>query len=581
MSTCQKCTYCSGKADNQRMETRRLELLAELSRLGSMRAVADALGTTTSTVSQQLAALAREMGTQLTEPDGRRVRLTPAGRLLAEHAVTILAEVEAARRDLSPGAEPVGTLRVAGFATAIRSYLLPVIAGVAASHPRIHVLIREHEPAEALQLLAADRADLALTYDYNLAPAATDPAITLSPLWTALWGLGVPEHEAADGGTAPEVFARFRARDWIGNSRNTADEDVIRTLASMAGFTPRITHRADSLDLVQDMITAGLGVGLLPLGHPVRPGVRLLPLAGPGIELRAYAAARRGRLSWPPLALVVSLLRQASRQATRGLGHSPPVVRDDELDLGEGADAGDRAADDKGLHRLRALEGVDRLQVHHVPHDLVVEQDAVPAEHVAGLGGDPAGLAGVVHLRQPGHRGGQAACFGQAADLQAVQLHRGEVGQHLHQPLLDDLKAGQRLAELAPLLRVPQGRVVGGGRVAERRPGAGAPGGGEYPGRVLERAGTGQPVPGRHPHLVQRDLGLPHRAQRYLPLDDPGLVAGCAFLHHEGVDLSVFGVPGPHADQGGDAAKADPPLAAVQHPAVAVRAGRGFQGDRV
>jgi DNA-binding transcriptional LysR family regulator len=312
--------------DNQRMETRRLELLAELSRLGSMRAVAGALGTTTSTVSQQLAALAGELGTQLTEPDGRRVRLTPAGRLLAERAVTILAEVEAARRDLAPGAEPAGTLRVAGFTTAIRSYLLPVIAGLAASHPRIHVLIREHEPAEARQLLAADQADLALTYDHNLAPAATDPAITPSLLWTALWGLGVPAHEPADDGTAPEVFARFRARDWIGNSRNTADEDVIRTLASMAGFTPRITHRADSLDLVQDMITAGLGVGLLPLGHPVRPGVRLLPLTGPRIELRAYAVARPGRLSWPPLAPVINRLHQASRQATRDLKRSPPAT---------------------------------------------------------------------------------------------------------------------------------------------------------------------------------------------------------------------------------------------------------------
>jgi DNA-binding transcriptional LysR family regulator len=188
------------------------------------------------------------------------------------------------------------------------------------------VLIREHEPDEALQLLAADQADLALTYDYNLAPAAAGPAITPSRLWTALWGLGVPEHEAADDGTAAEVFARFRASDWIGNSRNTADEDVIRTLASMAGFTARITHRADSLDLVQDMITAGLGVGLLPLGRPVQPGVRLLPLTGPRIELRAYAAARRGRLSWPPLALVISLLRQASRQATRDLEQSPSAV---------------------------------------------------------------------------------------------------------------------------------------------------------------------------------------------------------------------------------------------------------------
>jgi DNA-binding transcriptional LysR family regulator len=300
------------------METRRLELLAELSRLGSMRAVAEALGTTTSTVSQQIAALAREMGTPLIEPHGRRVRLTPAGRRLAEHAVTILAAVESARLDLMPGTEPNGTVRVAGFATAIRTVLLPVISGLAASHPQVRVMIREHEPAEALQLLATDLADLALTYDYNLAPAAADdPAIRRMPLWTVRWALGVPAREtAARGGTTLEEFARFRAHDWIGNSRNTADEDVIRTVASMAGFTPRITHQADSLELVQDMITAGLGVGLLPAGQAASPRIRLIPLNGPRVELRAYAAARHGHLSWPPLALMIRLLRRASRAVT-------------------------------------------------------------------------------------------------------------------------------------------------------------------------------------------------------------------------------------------------------------------------
>ena len=293
------------------METRRLELLAELSRLGSMRAVADVLGTTTSTVSQQLAVLAREMGTPLLEPAGRRVRLTPAGHRLAEHATTILAAVEAAQLDLQPGAEPNGTLRVAGFATAIRGYLLPVLTGLAASHPRVRVLVREHEPAEALRLLATDEADLALVYDYNLAPAPVDQATHSTPLWTARWGLGVPAGEPASGATTLQVFARFRGHDWIGNSRNSADEDVIRTLAAMAGFTPRITHQADSLDLVQDMITAGLGVGLLPVGYPTRPKVRFLPLAAPQVELRAYAAARHGRLNWPPLTLVSGLLQRA------------------------------------------------------------------------------------------------------------------------------------------------------------------------------------------------------------------------------------------------------------------------------
>jgi DNA-binding transcriptional LysR family regulator len=312
-------TFRSGNLDNQSVETRRLELLAELSRLGSMRAVADVLGTTTSTVSQQIAVLAREMGTPLIEPHGRRVRLTPAGRRLAEHAVTILAAVEAAQHDLGPAAQPSGTLRIAGFATAMRAFLLPVIASLATSQPQVHVLIREHEPAETVQLIAADQVDLGLTYDYNLAPAAGDPAIRSTPLWTARWGLGVPAHQYAGDGTTLEVFARFRTHNWIGNSRNTADEDVIRTLASMAGFTPRITHQADSLDLVQDMIAAGLGVGLLPLGQATHPRVRLLPLTAPHIELRAYALARHGRLNWPPLALVTRLLQHASqREATQG-----------------------------------------------------------------------------------------------------------------------------------------------------------------------------------------------------------------------------------------------------------------------
>src|SRR3954453_7822288 len=127
------------------VDPRRLELLLELSRLGSMREVGEAMHVTTSTVSQQLAALAREAGTPLTEPDGRRVRLTPAGRRLADHAVTILAAIEAARLDLDPAAEPKGAGRVAGFATAMRRSLLPLVDKLRSGHPDVLLRILEHE----------------------------------------------------------------------------------------------------------------------------------------------------------------------------------------------------------------------------------------------------------------------------------------------------------------------------------------------------------------------------------------------------------------------------------------------------
>lgn len=291
------------------MDVRRLRLLLELSRLGSMREVADELGLTTSTVSQQISALSREAGVPLLEPDGRRVRLTPAGRRLADHAVTILAAVDAARLDLDPGAEPAGTVRVGGFATAMVRSLLPVVDDLAVTHPDVRVVLHEYEPLEAFDLLARDDLDLALVYDYDLAPLSTPADVVSTPLWTAPWGLGVPADEAPAG---PPDLAAYADRPWIVNSRHTADEGALRTLASRAGFAPLVTHRIDSLDLVAELVAAGFGVALLPLGRSFA-GVAVVPLPGPGTLLRAYAVVRRGRDAWPPLRLLLDRLAGAAQ----------------------------------------------------------------------------------------------------------------------------------------------------------------------------------------------------------------------------------------------------------------------------
>ena len=156
--------------------------------------------------------------------------------------------------------------------------------------------------------------DLALTYDYDLAPAAFDRTLDASPLWSAPWRLGVPADGPTPTGAARQVFRGIAGHDWVVNSRNTADEDVVRTVASMAGFEPRVTHRVDSLDLVGELIAAGLGVALLPHAEAAPKGVALLPLHDPDVRLRSYAVTRRGREAWPPLALVLDRLRARTRQ---------------------------------------------------------------------------------------------------------------------------------------------------------------------------------------------------------------------------------------------------------------------------
>src|SRR4051812_4363345 len=221
------------------MDTRRLTLLVDLERLGSMRAVAAERRLTTSTVSQQIAALGRDLGVPLTEPEGRRVRLTPAGRRLVEHAHNILGAVDAARRDLEPDAEPAGVIRVAGFASAIASELVPIVEGLEQTHPMLRLQVSEFEPRESLALLATDETDLALVYDYDLAPAAWPPGLNVRGLGTVRFGLGVPDL----GPSTPPRVVDYANSAWVVNSRHIADEQVVRTLTSLAGFYPRIEHR--------------------------------------------------------------------------------------------------------------------------------------------------------------------------------------------------------------------------------------------------------------------------------------------------------------------------------------------------
>jgi hypothetical protein len=63
--------------------------------------------------------------------------------------------------------------------------------------------VHEHEPAEALALLASDDVDLALTYDCNLAPASADTTLDCVPLWSIAWSLGVPHARRAGCAATP------------------------------------------------------------------------------------------------------------------------------------------------------------------------------------------------------------------------------------------------------------------------------------------------------------------------------------------------------------------------------------------
>src|SRR5690242_18305445 len=98
------------------LDVRRLRLLRDLARLGTIAAVAEAHTYSPSAVSQQIATLQREAGVPLIERTGRGVTLTPAGTALVRHAETALAALEAAAATLAAARTGLhGTVRIGAF----------------------------------------------------------------------------------------------------------------------------------------------------------------------------------------------------------------------------------------------------------------------------------------------------------------------------------------------------------------------------------------------------------------------------------------------------------------------------------
>src|SRR3984893_8597073 len=114
------------------LDVRRMRLLREVALRGTIAATAEAMSYTASAVSQQLSALEKETGTELLERNGRRVRLTEAGRTLVAHTEAVLSELERAEAALEAvGTTVSGVVRVAAFPSVAAAVVAPALASLA------------------------------------------------------------------------------------------------------------------------------------------------------------------------------------------------------------------------------------------------------------------------------------------------------------------------------------------------------------------------------------------------------------------------------------------------------------------
>jgi len=307
------------------LDVRRMQLLRDLARLGTIAAVAQARFCTPSAVSQQLSALEREAGQPLIRRSGRGVELTAAGLELADRTGPVLALLEEAEAALAGmRGELTGELRVGAFPTAVRSLLPAALVRLSGEHPRLELHLTELDPADVPDALRSGALDVALVHEYDYVPAEPDAGLATEPLLEETIFLAAAAAADADaagawppGTTAVAANSRHdpvrASRDlpWIVASPGTLCHLMSVRLCQAAGFMPRIRHYADDFAAVLTLVAAGQGVALVPeLALADRPGgVVLSPLPA---RRRTFVAYRRGAAAHPAIAACTAALRAAT-----------------------------------------------------------------------------------------------------------------------------------------------------------------------------------------------------------------------------------------------------------------------------
>lgn len=301
----------------------RLKLLRELRRRGTVTAAAQSLNYTVSAVSQQLTLLERDAGTTLFEKLGRRMVLTEAGVVLAEHAEEILASVERAGVAMEAAQGGVSARLTAGVWASVAAGLLPTaLNDLAEAHPGIELRTKELAPEETAGAVRDGALDLSFVIEYSNYPLEWDPALNRQVIAVERMHAALPP--GSDHGETI-ALAALADRQWILAGPRAHFGKAVRKACHHAGFDPKIGHEVGEQATALAMVASGLGVTLVS-----DLGLRLLPAEIDIVALEddffrtvwvAYRASSEPRAS---VQLVIGAVSDAAQRL--GLESAPDEV---------------------------------------------------------------------------------------------------------------------------------------------------------------------------------------------------------------------------------------------------------------
>ncbi len=283
-----------------------LRVIDAVRRHGSVTAAAKELRYTQPAISHHLSRLEAQSGARLLQRVGRGIRLTDAGRLLADRAAEIIGRVDSATAELSTlvGLH-AGRVRLAGFNSVMSSLLPQAAAILARQHPRLELGLTDTHPEDALQQLRAGNVDVAVIFRYD-DTVPEDASIRLTHL------LDDPLFLLTTGGGT--TLTDHTDTPWIAGCERCRSHLV--EMCEHAGFSPHLAYTTDDMVVMQSLVAAGMGVTTIPglalraHRHPAITATRL-----PVPPRQIYAATYGDPPDPPATAALIAAMTQAA--ATR------------------------------------------------------------------------------------------------------------------------------------------------------------------------------------------------------------------------------------------------------------------------
>ncbi|GIF08510.1 LysR family transcriptional regulator [Actinoplanes siamensis] len=302
------------------MELRHLRAFRAVARtLNFTRAAAD-LHYAQSSITEQVQALESELGAQLFDRSGRRLRLTPAGERLVGYAEKVLLLVEEARTVVPDQLdEPSGVLTVGALETLCAHRLPTMLSTYRSRRPKVRVAVREGNRGELYGAVSRGEIDISLTFgdppaDETLGSETLerDRLMIVTPVGHRL--AGSPTLRMMD----------LAGEEFLATEQGCGFREMFdRSVAPLGADRPKVVAEMTSLAALCSCVASGMGAALLPeiaiRRHLDRSHVAAIPLVDADAQTKVTMTWLRRGESNPTL---TAFLRTARSVIEAPAGHA-------------------------------------------------------------------------------------------------------------------------------------------------------------------------------------------------------------------------------------------------------------------